>query len=51
MFVMAEKTKAGVEKEVERRVMHLSFQNIESENSESADRLNSLNRELKVDSS
>jgi len=48
MFVMAEKTKAGVEKEVERRVMHLSFQNIESENSESADRLNSLNRELKT---
>ena len=28
--------------------MHLSFQNIESENSESADRLNALNRELKV---
>jgi len=48
MYVMAEKTKAGVDKEVERRMMHLSFQNIESENSESADRLNALNRELKV---
>merc|ERR1712059_17173 len=34
--------------EVERRTLHLSFQNIESENSESAERLAALDREMKT---
>ena len=43
-----ELTKESIRAETERRLLHLSFQNIESENSDNSERLAALNRELEA---
>jgi len=48
MFKMRNLTEDSVKKENERRVLHLAFQNIESENSENRERLAGLDRELEA---
>jgi len=48
MFKMRKLTEDSVKKENERRVLHLAFQNIESENSENRERLAGLDRELEA---
>merc|ERR1712142_963920 len=48
MFKMRTLTEESVKKENDRRILHLAFQNIESENSENSEKLASLNRELEA---
>merc|ERR1719342_1320262 len=48
MFKMRMLTDESIKKENERKILHLSFQNIESENSENSERLACLNRELET---
>jgi len=48
MRKMRELTEISIKKESERKILHLAFQNIESENSENSEKLASLNRELET---
>merc|ERR1712142_1088920 len=48
MFKMRTLTEESVKKENDRRILHLAFQNIQSENSENSEKLASLNRELEA---